>query len=239
MKWTEHYKINAHDVDFNNIVSATGLLRYMQDTANCNMEGQKPSYNELFESGRAFVLSRMKVSIYGILRSHDEIDVSTWACESTGASFKRCFSVEKDGMKIAEAASVWALIDRNAQKLVRVSDFENNYCIDEMVELDLAPRFRLPSDINLTLVGDRSVEYRDVDMNRHINNTRYADILCGYIPDMSKKRVINMEISYIGEAPMGDTLKVYMTESDGTYYFRTVRSDGKTNIEAEIMLEEF
>lgn len=239
MKWTEHYKINAHDVDFNNIVSATGLLRYMQDTANCNMEGQKPSYNELFESGRAFVLSRMKVSIYGILHSHDEVDVSTWACESTGASFKRCFSVEKDGMKVAEAASVWALIDRNAQRLVRVSDFENNYCIDEMVELDLAPRFRLPSDVNLTLVGDRMVEYQDVDMNRHINNTRYADILCGYIPDMAKKRVIGMEISYVGEAPLGDTLKVYMAESDGIYYFRTVRSDGKTNVEAEIMLEDF
>lgn len=239
MKWTEHYKINAHDVDFNNIVSTTGLLRYMQDTANCNMEGQKPSYNELFESGRAFVLSRLRMSIYGTLHSHEEIDVSSWACESTGVSFKRCFSVEKDGLKIAEAVSVWALLDRNAGKLVRVSDFENNYCTDEMVELDLPPRFRIPQDVNLTLVGERTVEYQDVDMNRHINNTRYADILCGYIPDMTKKRVIGLEISYLGEAPLGENLKVYMAESDGSYYFRTVLANGKTNVEAEIMLEEF
>ena len=37
MKWTENYKINAHDTDLNNIVSLTGIMRYMQDSANCQM----------------------------------------------------------------------------------------------------------------------------------------------------------------------------------------------------------
>ena len=239
MKWTEHYKINAHDVDFNNIVSATGIMRYMQDTANCQMEGQKPSYNELFDSGRVFVLSRMRMSIYGKLYSHDEVDVSSWACESSGVSFNRCFSVEKDGLKVAEAMSVWALLDRNTGRFVRVNDFENNYSTDAMVELDLPARFRIPQGLQLSLVGERTVEYQDVDMNRHINNTKYPDILCGYIPNMERNRVIKLELNYLAEAPLGETLKVYMAESDGSYYFRTVLPSGKTNVEAEIMLEEF
>lgn len=238
MKWTEEYVINNHDTDFNNIVSASGIMRYMQDAANFQMEGQKPSYDELFNSGKAFVLSRFRMSIYSALRSHDKITASTWACESKGFSFDRCFSVAKDGITVAEAASVWALVDRENGKLIRVSDFENNYSTDIPVELDMAPRFRLPSDINLSLVGERTVEYQDCDINRHINNTRYPDILCGYIPDMEGKLVIKLEISYVSEAPLGENLKVYMAESDGVYYFRTVRENGKTNIEAEIMLDE-
>lgn len=238
MKWCGKYKVNAHDTDLNNIVSLTGILRYMQDSANCQMEDDGLSYNELFSRGLAFVLSRLKLSVYHPIFTHDEIEVETWACESTGVSFNRCYSIKKNGEIMAEAYSVWALVDTNAHKLIRVSDFEGHYGEDLPVELDMQKRFRLPANINLNLVGERVCEYQDVDMNRHINNTRYGDILCGYIPDMTGKRVIKFEINYISEAPLGETIKVYMAKGeDGTYFFRTVREGGKTNIEAEMMIE--
>ncbi len=240
MKWTGSYKVNAHDTDLNNIVSLTGLMRYMQDAANCQMECEGPSYNELFEQGLAFVLSRFRLSVYHPICAHDNIEVQSWACESTGVSFNRCYCIKKDGEVIAEASSVWALFDTANHKLVRVSEFNSNYSEDLPVELDMQKRFRLPASVPLTLVGERSVEYQDVDMNRHINNTRYGDILCGYLPDMKGQRVIQFEINYVSEAPLGETLKVYMGRGDdeSTYYFRTVRDGGKTNIEAEIMVEE-
>ena len=238
MKWTENYKVNAHDTDLNNIVSLTGLMRYMQDSANCQMEGEGPSYDELFERGLAFVLSRFRLSIYRPLHTHDNIEAATWACESTGVSFNRCYSVKKDGEIVAEASSIWALLDTKNHKLVRVSDFESSYSEDIPVELDMPKRFRLPASVPLTLVGERCVEYQDVDMNCHINNTVYGDLLCGYIPHLKGQRVIQFEINYVSEAPLGETIKIYMGEGDdGTYYFRTVREGGKTNIEAEIMLE--
>ncbi len=238
MKWTGNYKVNAHDTDLNNIVSLTGLLRYMQDSANCQMEDDGLSYNELFSRGLAFVLSRIKVSVYHPIYSHDEIEVETWACESSGVSFNRCYRIKKNGEIMAEAYSIWALVDTNAHRLIRVADFEGNYGQDTPVELDMSKRFRLPADINLTLVGERTVEYQDVDMNRHINNTRYGDILFGYLPKTENNRVIKFEINYISEAPLGETIKVYMAKGeDGTYYFRTVREGGKTNIEAEMMIE--
>ena len=238
MKWTGKYKVNAHDTDLNNIVSLTGILRYMQDSANCQMEEDGPSYDELFSKGLAFVISRLKLSIYHPIYAHDEIEVSTWACESSGAAFNRCYSIKKNGEIVAEAYSVWALLDTNAHRLVRVCDFDGHYGEDVPVELDMQKRFRLPAGINLTLVGERTVEYQDVDMNRHVNNTRYGDILFGYLPNPDGNRVIKFEINYISEAPLGETVKVYMaTGEDGNYYFRTVRDGGKTNIEAEMMIE--
>ena len=55
---------------------------------------------------------------------------------------------------------------------------------------------------------------------------------------MDNKRVAEITINYSSEAPEGDTLTVYRGEANGYYYFRTVRSDGKTNSEAEIRLTE-
>lgn len=239
MKWCGTYKVNAHDTDINNIVSLTGLMRYMQDGANCQMEEQGPSYDELQNRGLAFVISRLKMSIYHPIYSHDNIEVESWACESKGVSFNRCYRIRKNGEIIAEASSIWALLDTNAHKLVRVSDFENFYGMDEPVELDMHSRFRLPAEISFALVGERCAEYQDVDINRHINNTRYGDILCGYIPKIEGHRVINFEINYVSEAPLGENIKIYMgDDNDGTYYFRTVREGGKTNVEAEIMIEK-
>lgn len=239
MRWTENYVVNSHDPDLNNIVRTSALMRYMQDAANCQMEGEKPSYNELLAEGKAFVLSRLQMSIYQPLYNHDRITAESWACESTGVSFNRCYCIKKDDRIVAEAVSVWALVDVNSKRLCRVSEFENQYSMDAMLELDMPARFRIPKEVPLSLMGERTVEYQDVDMNRHINNTRYADILCGYLPTMEGVRVIKFEISYLSEAPLGETLKVYMgTAGDNTYYFRTLRENGKTNVEAEIVLEE-
>ena len=112
------------------------------------------------------------------------------------------------------------------------------YGTDEMLDLDMPTRFRIPSHVNPVLVGDRLTEYADVDMNRHMNNTHYPDILCGYIPEISGNRVISMTLNFVNEAPLGERIKIYSGKSDGSYYFRTKRPDGKVNVEAEFILEE-
>ncbi len=238
MKWTGEYRVNANDTDFNNIVSASNLLRYMQDAANSSMEDDGLSYNELFERGYSFILSRIRLSSYAPLYSHDKLEVQSWACESRGVQFNRCYRILRDGGIVAEAVSVWAMVGVNDRKLHRVTEMNLPYRIDDMLELDMPARFKIPEDVDMHLVGERTVEYADIDLNGHMNNTRYPDILCGYIDaDMKNQRVISMGISFVSEAPLGENLKIYAGQSDGIYYIRTVRGNGSVNVEAEIMLE--
>ena len=121
---------------------------------------------------------------------------------------------------------------------MRADELSLDYGTDEMLDLDMPTRFRIPSHVNPVLVGDRLTEYADVDMNRHMNNTHYPDILCGYIPEISGNRVISMTLNFVNEAPLGERIKIYSGKSDGSYYFRTKRPDGKVNVEAEFILEE-
>ena len=238
MKWTGNYRVNANDVDASNVVSASNLLRYMQDAANSQMEADGPSYVELMDQGYSFVLSRIRVSSYAPLHAHDLIEAQSWACESRGVQFNRCYRVLRDGIIVAEGVSVWALMGIADHRPHRVTEFDFRYGQDSMIELDLPARFKIPEDVPLSLIGERTVLYADIDMNGHMNNTRYPDVLCSFLGcDMRGQRVISLGISFLSEAVLGESIKFYAGQSDGVYYVRTLRENGQTNVEAEIILE--
>jgi len=237
MKWTEGYRINSHDCDENGIVRASLVLRYMQETANRQLLRLGPTNDELRGRGVAFLLSRINMNLYRTLYAYEEIEVSSWACESRGVSFNRCYRITRGGEIIAEAASVWGLIGIEDHRICRVDEIELGFTTDEPLSLDAPKRVHIPRDLPLSLVGERLIVYSDLDVNRHMNNTNYPDMLCDYIPDMNQKRVTSMSISFAGEAKQGETLKVYMHENDGLHHFRTLRSDGSTNVEAILQTE--
>ena len=238
MKWTENYRINSHDCDSSGKVRPSLILRYMQETANLQLHNLGPTTDELIRDDRAFILSRINMSIYSELHAYDSIEVSSWACESRGVSFNRCYQIKRDGELIAEAASVWGLIGISDRKIYRVEDISLGFGTDEPLELDAPKRVHIPRDITLSLVGERQIVYSDLDRNNHMNNTNYPDMLCDFIPSMKDKHILNMSISFAGEATLGENLKVYMNRAEDQYFFRTVRTDGNVNVEAMIMVED-
>lgn len=238
MKWTENYRVNSHDSDASGKVRPSLILRYMQETANLQLHNLGPTTDELIAGDRAFILSRINMSIYAELHAYDNISVSSWACESRGVSFNRCYQIQRGGELVAEAASVWGLIGISDRKIYRVEDITLGFDTDEPLELDAPKRVHIPRDLPLALVGERPIVYSDLDLNQHMNNTNYPDMLCDFIPNVVDKKILNISISFAGEARLGETLKVYMRDTDGQYYFRTVRSDGSTNVEAMIMVED-
>ena len=238
MKWTEHFRINSHDTDASGQVRASLMLRYMQETANLQLKTLGPTVDELLAMGAAFFLSRINLSLYRPLHAYDEIDVSSWACESRGVSFNRCYEIRKNGELVAEAASVWGLVGIDDRRLFRVDEIQLGFDVADPLELDAPKRVRIPRDLSLALVGERPIAYSDIDQNGHMNNTNYPDMLCDFIPGMEKKHVLSFAISFAGEARLGETLKIYTAKSDGQTYFRTTTSGGAVNVEAIIMTEE-
>ena len=84
-------------------------------------------------------------------------------------------------------------------------------------------------------LGTYTVNYGDLDQNCHMNNTRYPDMYSNFLP-LDGMRIKSISINYKNEARRGERLRVERADgADGkTYYFRTVRTDGLVNSEAEI-----
>ena len=225
-------EVNVHDVDYNGIARASSILKYMQSAAQSQLTENGMSYDSLYGRRRAFILSRIRLEINCPLRADMPLTAITFPCESRGYSFLRCYALELDGVPVARAISMWALINTESRELIRVNDFELGLSTLPPIDMTVN-RFRMP-DV-MTEVGGYTVRYGDTDQNMHMNNTRYPDMYADFMP-MKDRMVKAITINYMNEAPLGDTVRVMRGENNGMYYFRTVRGDGKVNSEAEVEL---
>ena len=232
--YDKNIEVDIHDVDFNGVARTSSLMRYIQGAAQSQLTDNGLSYDVLKSMKRAFILSRIKMEFTEPVRAYEKLKATTFPCDSRGYSFLRCYSLERDGKTIGRAVSVWALIDTDTRSLVKVSDFELG--LETYSPLDIALT-RISHPTELTTVGTYKVEYGVTDQNRHMNNTAYPDMYSSFLP-LEKRRIESISISYLAEAPAGDVLTVQRGVLDGVYYFRTIRSDGKINSEAEILLSD-
>lgn len=240
MKFTYRYLTKWHDTDANREVRPSQILAYMQETSHHHLISAGMSLDALRDTrGLAFLLSRIAIRIYTPLYANQEIDVETWVCESRGLSFNRCFRILRGDEMIAEAFSVWALLDMHQNKLLPATAFPYNIEPDLPLGKELSNRVRLPSQDLMQQIGTRKIVYSDIDYNRHMNNTRYPDMLCDFIPDMNAHRAIGFTFSFLREAPFGESLKVLRADHpDGGFFFRTLNALDEPCLEAVVLTEK-
>lgn len=237
MKWTDHFSIRFVDTDSAGNLSPATALRLMEEAGNNQIKAQHPNWDELAEKNQAFLLNCLRMRYYKPIRAYDDIQANTWACPSKGVFFNRCYQITRDEEPVAEVNTIWALVDLTDRHIYKVNEIELFYCTDELLVLDKPTQTRIPSTVSLEKIGEHTVRYSETDYIRHMNNTRYLDMLCDYIPGINSLFVNSIGIKFKAEAPLGEKLEVYRGQVRNTYYFRTIREDGQVNVEAEIEVE--
>lgn len=238
MSYSQYYEILSHDIDKNFCVKPSIIMRYMQETANRHMHDAKPSYIDLYNQGKNFILSRMNIEIYREIFQYDKVEVVTWPTNK-GVSFLRSFQMKRGNELLAEGGATFALIDINTKKFLRCNgeDFAN-YHEEPALEKIFDCKARVPDEIELISRGERTVSYFDTDLNGHINNTNYPDILANFIPEISNLRVVSMSLHFVGEAKLGSKMSVFTSdkiiENELVKYYVKSEVNGKTNVIAEM-----
>lgn len=234
------YQINSHDCDLNNHIRPSGLLRYLQETANLHIENAGTGYDVLKREGRAFILSRVAVTLKEPLYAYDRVTGATSPAASKGASFNRFTTLEKNGRQVAQLSSIWALVNVEDKSLIRVSDAHLDLPTGMPTDVEAPLKFRIPKELELSFGGTITAHYSLCDRNRHMNNTTYPDALVNLLPDLTGKRIAELSICYQNEMPLGETADVYLAKDPSdVYYFRTLRqSDGKIGVEARMVFTD-
>lgn len=239
LKYISHYTVKWHDTDDKREARPGAILVYMQETANAQLRDTGLSLDDLRDKrGLAFLLSRISVRFHKPLYAYEKIDVETWVTDSRGLSCNRCFRVLRGGEVVAEAYSTWALMDLRDGKLLRAEEFPYDIEGDAPLDVDAPKRVHLGKNADVETAGVREIRYSDIDYNGHMNNTRYPDMLCDFLPDVRKKRVVGMALSYLREATFGHALTVFRAPADGGWFFRTVDGGGEVCLEAHVLTED-
>ena len=238
MKYSEHYKIRWHDTDATLKIRPTQLLALMQETSNRHVASQGTSLDELRDEKKlAFILSKTRIEIMRRPSAFEEITVETWTTPGRSFGFNRSFLVRVGEEIVASADTCWALVGLEDQKFHKME--ETGYtCEDEdPVTLSLPARFRIPPTLALEELGKRRIVYSDIDYNMHMNNTRYADMLCDFLPLDEVESLRGLSLSYLHEATFSHTITVLSGKQDGVRYFRTLDEDGTVCLEAQLFTE--
>lgn len=238
MKYSVKYRLTSMDIAPNGAVRPAALLRYFQETINLQLHDNPPSTEDLLANGQAFILSRTSMHIYTDLSVYDEIEVVTWANTSKGATFVRSAQIFKNGELAVDILTVWALVDINAKRLIRVKDAVLGIeVLDELPGIPLPEKVRFPEG-ELEKVGEKTVLYSDIDRNDHMNNTKYIDMICDYLPDVKNVKVRSFTINYLTESRLGEKLDLYRMSDGENDYFSAIKEDTTHSVDLVMRLEK-
>lgn len=239
------YNIGYSDVDFTKGLKCSTLFGYFQDTAGEAADRLGAGIDVLTERyGVSWVLARMSVEFDRIPMWNESITVETWPHPPGRLEFERDFRVrDAQGNIIVKAVSNWVLIDINTRELKRSDTIEINYPpFIEDHALDRKPGRLKPSGPT-EAVYRKFIGYSDVDINGHINNSRYIDYIMDCLPvEIHREyRPVTIDVHYMKETFPGDTMAMYRDDPAAgqgmAYYIEGVNeSDGKPSFKAMIEL---
>lgn len=175
-------------------------------------------WNQAMMSQYGWVVAKQYLHLDEPIRYQDEIELSTTISKGSFVSFPRYYYIKKNQKVIGTCSSVWTLLD--IQKRRMVSPQKIGIIFPEVSKeplLDLPPMIQ--KNLEMTYIKDREVLYSDVDINQHMNNTRYIQWALDLI-DFDKHHqcyICDINIQYRKEIRPREMVKLFMGEDDHRY----------------------
>lgn len=165
-------------------LSLPALLDLFQDIATLHAHEMGSGLEYLYSIDRAWIMSRWRVRLGALPRCGDTVAVRTRAYECRRALNRRAFElVDRDGAVLAQADSLWTLIDTKTGGPVNAADIVSPYLTPgEGPELgDLPRKVQLPEGASegpcFSITPDL------LDTNHHVNNVRSVALAMRFLPE--------------------------------------------------------
>lgn len=177
--YDETFILRPRDCDLNEKWRPSAILETMQDVAGAHSILLGCGRDELVKNNIVWVLSRCELHMDRYPSVGETITVHTFPTPTRICFFPRYYIfTDARGEMIGKAGSLWLLLDLTTRRMLPPGD------VGKLIpdNKDLSVPMNLPATVG-NLQGEEFVtEYRpvytDIDVNGHVNNTRYADWLC-------------------------------------------------------------
>lgn len=234
--------IDSRDVDGNGYCKASALLGHMQEAATQAAEHSGFSREIMLERYQAFwMLTRVWYQLKRPLRWDESLTIRTWHRDIRGATLYRDYDLFVDHEQVGEGVSIWVLAETQGRRLLHlgtVSELKGEHG-GALCKGRRLYKIHLPQ--GMSCVDRRLLRYSDIDINGHVNNTRYADFACDalHMEEVGGEKFLSsLQIGYLAECKAGEMLKLCLGEEGGTLFLRGVDEDGKSRFEAAIIFSE-
>ncbi|MBO4470277.1 MAG: hypothetical protein J5841_00870 [Clostridia bacterium] len=177
--YDETFTLRPRDCDLNEKWRPSAILETMQDAAGAHSILLGCGRDELIRKNTVWVIARCELHMDRYPAVGEQITVHTFPTPTRICFFPRYYVfTDAHGEMIGKAGTLWLLLDMTTRRMLPPGE------IGKLIpdNKDLSVPMNLPATVG-NLQGEEFVsEYRpvytDLDVNGHVNNTRYADWLC-------------------------------------------------------------
>lgn len=212
------------------------MLLSMQELAEDHAAQFGNSRAQLLQKGVVWVLARLRLEMKRYPVMGDTVRLATWPGQTVRALFPRYYAFcDGTGEELGTAVTLWMLVDVAEHRMAMPSRFG--------VTMPDASSLRVPQPNpgrlgvaaeGASLSARRACAYCDLDVNRHMNNTRYAQWVCDLFPPerFHGRSLSSLQINYISEAKPGEHMELFLHDGDSFSVLGRDESTGFTVFEA-------
>jgi len=197
--YRETIVIRPRDCDLNGAWRFSAMLEEMQDAAGVHSTRLGWGREELVKQGVVWVLVRSEVRMERCPANGESVTVETFHGPTRHSFYPRYYVMtDAEGKRLGAGSTLWVLMDLNTRKTVRGESLG----LQLPDNRDAVPPMPYPAAIRPLEGETRESVYRavytDLDVNQHVNNTRYADWICNQIgtETLRKQEIARMILDY-------------------------------------------
>ncbi|MGV0966412.1 acyl-[acyl-carrier-protein] thioesterase [Empedobacter falsenii] len=235
--YTKNWEIYFSQCDPTGKMKLSEMANLFQLTASEHAIKGGLGFFDLQEFNQSWVMNRLRIEIDEIPSWTDFVDVKTWIEVLKGAKSIRDFTIEKNGKKLIGASSLWAVFNTEKRRpdilqidsshIERFPNLKPTEVENSILSIDFEP----------TEVVQYKVQFSDLDIVKHANNTKYLDWCLNTIdPEIIlKHRIKAIDMNFLKELSLHDEVEIQKLETEHLIQFKIVNQE-KVNFVSRLEL---
>ncbi len=224
--YTKDYRVSYTDADLNRRLRISRLFTLLQEVSMTHAAMLDLGDDKTLDAGILWIVTLQQASVRKMPAYGETIRIETWPGKLRHFLFPRYYRVrDAQGNILIEASSYWALMDENTRRIV----FPEQYGLkpaEPGEETDI-PLPVSPEAPRTEAAGAFTVPFSYVDLNGHMNNTRYFDLAEDRMPEPFRSRdIVLIRSEYAREARL-DAEIALKYETVGDTFLLAGESGGK------------
>jgi acyl-ACP thioesterase len=180
------------------------------------------------------VLAKVKVLLYDYPQWNDELRIDTWSKEPELLTAYRDFEgYDKRCRSLFSATSAWHILSESAHRPQRVDTLKHSFLIPENKHAIAEKLNKIPAPEMTTATAPQKVLWSDIDINMHVNNSRYVQWVMDSFPVdfLLAHQVVEIEVNFLQQAVLGDQYYINTQKiSPAEFISSVVRVEGQKEL---------
>ncbi len=232
------YPLRACDFDCRYQLQPAGVMDLFQDAAGRHAVELGIGYPQLAPQNKMWIISGLQYEVHATPEMYQTVRVITWPLAATSVTCRREYRMEAlDGTLLVKGTSDWAIMDGEKRKLIRAREVypkDLSFC-EELAIDGKMPRLK---DFEIQGQGVTVVPgFSQLDMNRHVNNTKYANFFLDAVNLQSDEQIKEFQIHYRKEILAGQPVRIFVQRETNTLFAMGKNEDGETMFSGRIVLQ--